>query len=230
MEAIILAGGFGTRLKNKIKNIPKPMVPINNKPFLDYIFYYLKKQGVTHVILSVYHKSEVIKQHYNYSYNSIKITYSNDEIPLGTGGAIRAALIKSMSENVIVINGDTYFEVVLDKLMGTHINSNNDITLSLKPMSNFCRYGFVETENDGNVIQFKEKEFREHGNINGGICIIKNTVFNQYEGDKSFLFSDFITNNLIKLKIGSVLFDELFIDIGTPEDLSKAQRILKNYL
>ena len=206
------------------------MAPINNKPFLDYIFNYLNNQGVTHVILSVYYKSEVIKQHYNYSYNGIKITYSNDKIPLGTGGAIKAALMKSMNKNIIVINGDTYFEVALNKLMDTHINNNNDITLSLKPMSNFSRYGFVETENDGKVIQFKEKEYREHGNINGGICIIKNTVFNQYKSDESFLFSDFITDNLIRMKIGSVLFDKLFIDIGTPEDLSKAQRILKNYL
>ena len=97
-------------------------------------------------------------------------------------------------------------------------------------MSNFCRYGYVETEKDGNVIQFKEKEFREYGNIDGGIYIIKNTVFNQYKGGDFFLFSDFIANNLNRLKIGSVLFDELFIDIGTPEDLSKSQRILKNYL
>ena len=106
----------------------------------------MKNQGVTNIILSVYHKSEVIKKHYNYSYNGIKITYSNDKIPLGTGGAIRAALIKSVNKNIIVINGDTYFEAVLNKLMDTHINKKNDITLPLKPMSNFSRYGFVETE------------------------------------------------------------------------------------
>ena len=98
MEAIILAGGFGTRLKEKINYLPKPMAPINNKPFLDYLFYYLNNQGVGRAVLSVFHKSEIIKQHYNYLYNGIIISYSNDKIPLGTGGAIKAALMKSMNK------------------------------------------------------------------------------------------------------------------------------------
>lgn len=230
MEAIILAGGFGTRLKEKISHLPKAMAPINNKPFLDYLFYYLKNYGVRHIILSVFHKSEIIKRHYNDLYNGIIISYSNDKIPLGTGGALRASLRKSIDNNIIVINGDTYFNVDLYKMMNTHIINNNDITLSLKPMSNYSRYGSVVTENNGKVTQFIEKEYKENGNINGGIYIIKNTIFNQYKGDESFLFTQFIEDNLNLLKIGSILFDELFIDIGIPKDLEKAQKLLKNYL
>ncbi|MBH09520.1 MAG: D-glycero-D-manno-heptose 1-phosphate guanosyltransferase [Candidatus Marinimicrobia bacterium] len=228
MEAIILAGGFGTRLKSKIKSIPKPMAPINNRPFLDYIFDYLKKHSISHAILSVYHKSEIIKQYYNNNYDSIKITYSNDKMPLGTGGAIKAALRKTIYENIIVINGDTYFEIAVDQLLESHITNNNHITIALKPMSNFSRYGFVRTKDNGSVIEFKEKEFKENGNINGGICIIKNTIFNEYNGVDFFLFSDFIADNLTRLKIGSVIFDELFIDIGTPEDLLLAPGLLKS--
>ena len=230
MEAIILAGGFGTRLKEKINSLPKPMAPINNKPFLDYLFYYLDNQGVGRAVISVFHKSEIIKQHYNHLYNGIIISYSNDKIALGTGGAIKAALMKTMDNNLVIINGDTYFDVDLNKMMKTHIINNNDITLSLKPMSNFNRYGSVKTKSNGAVIQFIEKRYSKHGNINGGIYIIKNTVFDHYKGDEVFLFSDFITNNLSRLKIGSIIFDELFIDIGTPQALSKAQSILKNCL
>lgn len=160
----------------------------------------------------------------------IKITYSYDKIPLGAGGAIRAALKKSKNKNIIVINGDTYFDISLKKLINKHITDNNDITLSLKPMSNFSRYGVVDTEKNGNVIRFKEKEYRQNGNINGGIYIIKNTVFNDYKGNDSFLFSEFIENNIIHLKIGSVIFDGLFIDIGTPEDFLYAQKVLKEVI
>ena len=138
--------------------------------------------------------------------------------------------MKSMDNNLFVINGDTYFDADLNKMMKTHIINNNDITLSLKPMSNFSRYGSVKTKSDGGVIQFKEKKYSKFGNINGGIYIIKNTIFDHYKGDEVFSFSDFITNNLNRLKIGSIIFDGLFIDIGTPKALSKAQNILKNCL
>jgi len=232
LEAIILAGGFGTRLKNKIKNIPKPMALVNNKPFLDYILNYLNSNGVTKIILSVYYKSDVIKQYYNDNtfYNGIKITYSHDKAPLGTGGAIRAALTKSSNDNVFVINGDTYFDVDLHLLMDKHVKNNNDITLSLKPMSNFNRYGFVKTELDGNIIAFEEKKYQKYGKIDGGIYLINNNIFNSYKENKLFSFSDFIKNNLYNLKIGSVSFDGIFIDIGTPEDLAKAQKIFKSQI
>ena len=227
MEAIILAGGFGTRLQNAIKGIPKPMATINNNPFLDYVFYYLKNNGITNVILSVYYKSDVIRQYYNSAYNGIKITYSNDKAPLGTGGAIRAALSKSTNTNVFVINGDTYFEIDFYRLMEKHTKNNNDITLSLKPMSNFNRYGFVKTKIDGKIIAFEEKEYQKYGEIDGGVYLIKNNIFEMNEDIENFQFSDFIKNNLNSLNIGSVSFDKLFIDIGTPEDLAKASEILK---
>ncbi len=230
MEAIILAGGFGKRLQNHIKKIPKPMAPINNRPFLDYIFYYLKNYGIKKVILSVYYKSEVIKQYYNSIYNVIKITYSNDEKPLGTGGAIKAALAKTKNKNVFVINGDTYFDVDLHILMSEHIINNNDITLSIKPMSDFDRYGFVMTDSKGRIVAFEEKKFQEYGKIDGGIYLINNNIFKTYKGNVKFSFTDFIKNNLKRLKVGSVSFDELFIDIGTPKDLERAQKILKNHL
>ena len=222
-----MAGGFGTRLKDKLKNIPKPMIPVNGRPFLDYVFELLKKNGINTVILSLYYKSNVIVQHYGDYFDDVKIKYSIDNAPLGTGGAIKKALTKVKTENVYIINGDTFFNINLKDLMNNQINNNNDITLSLKTMTDFDRYGFVNIQNNGRVIAFEEKKYQEIGHIDGGIYVIKKMLFKNRKTKNNFLFTDFINKNLGLLKIGSIIFDNEFIDIGTPEDLLSAPALLK---
>jgi len=229
MEVIILAGGFGKRLQSKVQNIPKSMAPINNKPFLDYLFDYLIKNKVKRVILSVYYQYQIIKNHYDDCYRNIDILYSIDTEELGTGGATKNALLMVNDNHVFLINGDTYFNVNLSRLYKEHIANNNDITLSLKPMKNFDRYGIVETDSNAKVLSLKKKQYCDYGKIDGGIYLIKKNIFNIFESSKKFSFNDFIMNNLKNLKVGSLLFDELFIDIGTPEDYDRAHLILENY-
>jgi|TARA_B100000315_G_C14585787_1_gene592939 D-glycero-alpha-D-manno-heptose 1-phosphate guanylyltransferase len=228
MEAIILAGGFGKRLKSKVRDIPKPMAPVNNRPFLDYLLDYLIKNKIKQIIFSVYYKYDLIKDYYRSSYKGMNISYSIDNEALGTGGAIMAALLKSKNENVFIINGDTFFNVKLSNLFNNHVDNNNDITLSLKSMTNFKRYGFVETDTRGQVHSFREKEYRNYGEIDGGIYLIKRNIFHSLKRRKKFSFNEFIMDNLKQLKVGSILFDELFIDIGLPEDYEQAHIILKN--
>jgi len=228
MEAIILAGGFGKRLKSKVQDIPKPMAPINDRPFLNYLLDYLIQFKLDKIILSVFYKYKVIVDHYGNFYLDTPIQYSLDKEELGTGGAIKNALSITNKDHVYVINGDTYFDVNLPCLFKEHVANNNDITLSLKPMSNFERYGFVETDSTGQVLSFKEKKYRKYGEIDGGIYLINRSIFNSFESRKKFSFNDFIMNNINKLKVGSLLCDELFIDIGTPEDYGKAQEVLGN--
>ena len=230
MEAIILAGGFGKRLQKIVGAIPKPMAPVNNRPFLDYLLDYLIINKVKSVIFSVYYKYNLIKKHYGNSYKGITISYSIDNAELGTGGAINAALLMACDDHVFVINGDTYFDVNLKSLFKEHYKNDNDITFSLKPMKNFNRYGFVKTDLNGEVLSLEEKKYRVYGEIDGGIYLIKKTIFSEYENNKKFSFNDFIVKNLNNLKVGSLLFDELFIDIGTPEDYEKAQKVLGNQL
>ena len=107
MEVIILAGGFGTRLQSKVRDIPKPMAPINNRPFLDYVLDYLTTNKVKQVILSVYYKYELIKNYYGSNYNGMNISYSIDSEEQGTGGAIKAAVQKSKNDHIFIIN-DSY--------------------------------------------------------------------------------------------------------------------------
>ena len=226
MDSIILAGGFGKRLKPEIKDIPKPLAPINGRPFLDYLFEYLMCHGMHSVILSVFFKHELIKENYNEKYKSIDISYSIDKSEYGTGGAIKSALPYANTENVLVINGDTFFDISLFELIQHHRKKNNQITIALKEMHNFDRYGYVEFNSEERVIGFKEKTFCEKGHIDGGIYLIKKSLFAPFEVKKKFSFNGFLMENIKDLKIGCKIFKDPFVDIGIPDDYRRAQEIL----
>ncbi|HBK1737820.1 TPA: nucleotidyltransferase family protein [Campylobacter jejuni] len=216
MQAIILCGGLGTRLKSVIKNIPKPMAPINDKPFLEFIFEYLKKQGIKEVILAVSYKYEVIKEYFKDEFLGIKIKYSIEKEPLGTGGAIKETL-KFIKNEAYVLNGDTFFDIDLSKLK---LNGSK-ICLALKQMNDFDRYGTVELDSKNYIKLFKEKEFKKQGLINGGIYFLNKDIFNDFTLQEKFSFEEFLQENYEKLKAKAHIFDNYFIDIGVPGDYGR---------
>ncbi|EPB0953472.1 nucleotidyltransferase family protein [Campylobacter jejuni] len=216
MQAIILCGGLGTRLKSVIKDIPKPMAPINDKPFLEFIFEYLKKQGIKEVILAVSYKYEVIQEYFKDEFLGIKIKYSIEKEPLGTGGAIKEAL-KFIKNEAYVLNGDTIFDIDLKKL----ILNNSKICLALKQMNDFDRYGTVELDSKNYIKLFKEKEFKKQGLINGGIYFLNKDIFNNFTLQEKFSFEEFLQENYEKLKAKAHIFDNYFIDIGVPGDYGR---------
>jgi len=216
LQAIILCGGLGTRLKSVIKDIPKPMAPINNKPFLEFIFEYLKKQGIKEVILAVSYKYEVIQEYFKDEFLGIKIKYSIEKEPLGTGGAIKEAL-KFIKNEAYVLNGDTIFDIDLKKL----ILNNSKICLALKQMNDFDRYGTVELDSKNYIKLFKEKEFKKQGLINGGIYFLNKDIFNDFTLQEKFSFEEFLQENYEKLKAKAHIFDNYFIDIGVPGDYGR---------
>lgn len=213
MQAIILCGGLGTRLKSVIKDVPKPMALINDKPFLEFIFEYLKKQGIKEVILAVSYKYEVIQEYFKDEFLDIKIKYSIEKEPLGTGGAIKEAL-KFIKNEAYVLNGDTFFDIDLSKLK---LNGSK-ICFALKQMNDFDRYGTVNINKQGFVLSFEEKIFKKQGLINGGIYLLTKDIFNKFDLEKKFSFEEFLQENYEKLKAKAHIFDDYFIDIGVPED------------
>ncbi|MDK2084126.1 nucleotidyltransferase family protein [Aliarcobacter butzleri] len=229
MEAIILAGGFGTRLRSVVSDVPKPMAPIDSKPFLEYLFHYLKKYNVTKVVLSVCHKKELIQKHFQNSFLDIEIDYSIEDDALGTGGAIKQSLSMCKKDNVVVLNGDSFFDINLNKLLEKHIEYASDLTLGLKPMENFDRYGVVSTDDNGKVTGFLEKKQTDNGNINGGVYIIKRSLLDSVEA-KIFSFEEYMSNKYEAKNFFTMKSDGYFIDIGIPEDYEKAQRELKNVI
>lgn len=226
MEAIILAGGLGTRLRSVISEVPKCMAPVAGKPFLWYLLKFLTKYDVNRVILSVGYLREVIfrwidsvKEEFPY-----EIDYAIEELPLGTGGGIKLGLTKTMTNDVIVLNGDTFFDVNLDKLMEFHSLHSSSITLSLKPMQNFDRYGrVIMNDVDHRIIKFEEKKYCKEGFINGGIYVINKSELVFENLPEKFSFEATVLESQCKFgNLFGIVQNGYFIDIGIPEDFYKA--------
>lgn len=213
-EAIILCGGLGTRLRSVISDVPKPMAPIKNKPFLAFVLEYLKKQNISRVVLAVSYKYEIIQEYFGNSYLGMQILYSIEKEPLGTGGAILEALNLINSDSCYVLNGDTFFDVNLDRLK----LDNSDICVALKHMKNFDRYGSVDIDNNSYISAFNEKKFTSNGLINGGVYLIKKNIFNSFNLPNKFSFEKFFQENFLIFNAKATVFDDYFIDIGIPQD------------
>ena len=231
-EAIILAGGFGTRLQSVVSDVPKPMASINTIPFLNYIFDYLKFYNIKHVILSTGYLSEKISGYYKEEFNGIKISYTKEETPLGTGGGIRLAMLKCITKNVLVLNGDSFFDVNLNTYYNQHIAFHSDCTLALRKVDNAARYGTIKL-GDRNVIEkFKEKDtIEKEGLINGGVYILNRELFlsKTIENSPFSIEKDFYETKINELTIFGFEYDGYFIDIGIPEDYTKAQDDFKRF-
>lgn len=226
-EAIILAGGLGTRLRSAVPDLPKCMAPINGKPFIAYVIDHLQQQGINKFILSLGYKSEAIVDFINRQFSMSNFQFVIEEEPLGTGGAIQLACSKATKKNVIVTNGDTLFKVNTDKLSNVHEQLNAECSLSLKPMNNFDRYGVVELNAAHQIISFKEKQFYQNGLINGGLYVLTVSSFLNTELPEKFSFEkDYLEKFYSEKKMIGVVQDEYFIDIGIPEDYNRAQKEL----
>ncbi|MBN8838563.1 MAG: nucleotidyltransferase family protein [Sphingobacteriia bacterium] len=226
-EAIILAGGLGTRLRSAVPDLPKCMAPVNGKPFIAYVIDYLRLQGIEKFILSLGYKSEAIISFINQEYSGLSIQYSIEEEPLGTGGAIAFAAKIAIEENILITNGDTIFKVDVLELSKQHLNTNAECTLSLKPMQQFDRYGVVELNAIQQVISFKEKKYYDEGLINGGLYALHLPQFFQKKFEEKFSFEkDYLEKYFSEQKMYGCIQNGYFIDIGIPEDYQKAQNEL----
>lgn len=231
-EAIILAGGFGTRLQAVVSDVPKPMAPINNKPFLNYVFDYLKHYQIEHVVLSTGYLSEKITEYYKKEFNGIKISYAKEETPLGTGGGIRYAMEKCKTDNVLVLNGDSFFEININAHYRNHVFKEADCTLALRKVDNAARYGTIKLGRLNRINAFKEKDNKEvQGLINGGVYILNRKLYlNKTEANTAFsIEKDFYEKQISELQIFGFEYEGYFIDIGIPEDYKKAQDDFKNF-
>ncbi|WP_336514304.1 nucleotidyltransferase family protein [Pollutibacter soli] len=229
-EVVILAGGLGTRLSKTVPGVQKCMAPVNGLPFLYFLIKYLNQYNTKRFILSLGHLHENIQGFVDSHFSGLDVVYSIETFPLGTGGAIKKALGKSESESVIVINGDTFFNVDLHRLKTKFRLAHCDCMIALKPMKDFDRYGTVETSN-GKIIAFKEKQRYAEGLINGGIYIMKNDLLASDNFPEVFSFEkDYLEKQIDTDKIYGEVFDEYFIDIGIPEDYYRAQEELRQFI
>lgn len=224
MEAVILAGGLGTRLRCVVADSPKCLAPIASEPFLSYVMEWLGRSGVDRVVISVGYLKEQIISWVSNRYFPFEIDWAVEDEPLGTGGGIRLALSKCRSDEVIVVNGDTFFPVDLSQLF-----FDAPITVALKPMRDFDRYGTVVLEGR-KVDSFREKAPCKEGLINGGVYGIDRSRLDLENLPAKFSFEKEVLEPLAaKGQVNGWVQDTYFIDIGIPEDYSKAQEELPQY-
>ncbi len=226
MEVIILAGWLGTRLANLTKDLPKPMVPIAwSKPFLEYLLdFILKTNKITKIILSVWYKHEVIMDYFGASYQWVPLVYSIENVPLWTGGAIKLAMTFVHWNDFLVVNGDTYFAIDLNDFYQRHTEAHANVTIALKPMESFDRYGNVLLQ-WSTIIQFKEKQFVESGNINAWIYGIRKDYLAWLSLPEKFsLENDVFMKRCLADHYQWVIYDNYFIDIWIPEDYDRANK------
>lgn len=230
MEVVILAGGMGTRLSQVVKDIPKPMAPVNGKPFLFFVLDWLIGYPVEKIILSLGFKPEIIRSYFGGSFSGIPLEYVVEDKPLGTGGAVKYAVRFTGSDNILVINGDTYFPIDLKKFLDFHIENDNLFSVALKRMTDFDRYGSVEYKGD-KIVSFREKEFCSEGLISGGIYLINRDYLESKKLPEIFS----LENDLMEKEAGAgilkaQIFEDVFIHIGIPEDYQRAPELLSKYL
>lgn len=224
-EAIILAGGFGTRLQSVVSDVPKPMAPVCNRPFLEFQLDYLINQGIERVVLSLGYLPEAVIAHFGDHYKSLQLFYAVEEQPLGTGGAIAWAAEKIEGDYFWVFNGDSLFEVNLSEMEKACNNSSAGFALALRKVQDVSRYGSVETDSKGMITLFKEKStVPAPGYINGGVYLIRkeDLIANVPEQRFSIEKSLFMPADRPVAMFGYPC-DNYFIDIGIPEDYKKAQ-------
>jgi len=219
MKAIILAGGEGKRLRSVINDVPKPMAPINEKPFLEYLILQLRKQNLKDIIISTGYKGSIIKNYFQDGGNwDINIEYSEEDKPLGTGGALHKAGELIDDEQFIVMNGDSFFDIEFKQLISFHEEKQAVATISLAYAETLERYGHVEIGNDGEITKFIEKgNSVSAGHVNGGIYILNSELINKIPLAQVSLETE-VLPNLINRGLFGMKFKSFFIDIGKPEE------------
>ena len=231
MKAVILAGGFGTRLKEVVKDFPKPMAIIMGKPFLEHQIRFLKEHSITEIIIAVHHMADKIKSYFgNGSRFGVEITYSEEDVALGTAGAIKKAK-KYLDNTFIVLNGDSYSQINLNDFLDFHKLKKSNATMSLTKSQNPFHYGRIMTEED-KIIKFSEKGDEIESNlVNSGIYIFEPRILDYIEDDKNISLEKDIFPKLAQENIlWGYQYNGYFMDIGRPETYGQFKKDVLNTL
>jgi len=227
MKAVILAGGFGTRLRPITLKTPKPMIRIRGKPFLEYLLNYLRSQGIREYILCLHYMYEKIMEYFgDGSQFGVNISYVVEDRPMGTGGALKKAE-EFIQGTFLALNGDTFLEFDLDEMVSFHRKHRGLGTIAITFMRSPKRYGVVKVNPDWRILQFSEKSEAEAGYINAGVYIFEDRLFKFIPRGKEISLEREVIPSLLKNEeFYGFPVEGYFIDIGLLEDLYKFERDL----
>lgn len=221
-EAIVLAGGFGTRLRQVVPDCPKPMAPIAGRPFLEILLEALARKGFGRVVLSLGFMADRIVGHFGVRFAGLEIAYVVEEQPLGTGGAVRLAMSECHEDHVYVFNGDTFLDLEVDAVEQHWLGNRHPIIVG-QEVPDAARYGRLLTSN-GQVNGFSEKGVGGPGLINAGCYIFNRGQLDHFDLNAAFsLETDYLAKAVSETPIDLFVTAGQFIDIGVPEDFLRAQ-------
>jgi len=225
-EAVVLAGGFGTRLRAVVPDLPKPMAPVAGRPFLEILLSMLAAKGVRRAVLSLGYRAELIVQHFGGHYAGIELVSEIETEPLGTGGALRAALARCQGDAALVVNGDTFLDLELDALVQRWQRRRAPLIVG-RAVDDTARFGRLDLSGEA-LLGFAARGAGGPGVINMGHYVLPTTLFEAQAGlPKSFSFeADFLAPRVRELAFEVFVTAGLFIDIGVPEDYARAQHEL----
>ncbi|MGN8741741.1 HAD-IIIA family hydrolase [Collinsella sp. LCP19S3_C6] len=226
-EAIVLAGGFGTRLAHVVPDVCKPMAPVAGRPFLRFIMDQLAAACFDRAVVADGYRREQIEGFFGPAYRGTAIEYSPEETPLLTGGAVKRALSRCESDWVFVLNGDTWLDVDFEAMEAAAVNVPDSVSavIAVKRMRGFERYGTVDVDAGGSLTAFHEKRPCEEGLINAGVYLLRRDALNNMP-EKFSLESDYFERVVGDGELRAVECAGGFIDIGVPEDYELAQTML----
>ena len=223
-EAIVLAGGLGTRLRSAVPDLPKCMAPVGGRPFIAYLTDHFRRAGIQRFIFALGYKHDAFEQFFRNEFPDGGYVVSLEDEPLGTGGAIRQACTMAREESVLILNGDTFYRIDLEALSAFHEEKDADCSLCLKSFQDFDRFGVVELGDNGRVQSFREKQYYREGLINGGVYALNCGRFLCEDPPAKFSFEkDYLEKVLGTRRIYGLQQDQYFIDIGIPEDYRRIQ-------
>lgn len=231
MQAILLAGGLGTRLRSVVSDRPKPMALIEGRPFMEYVTRELCRYGITDIIFALGYKGSMVEEHFGDGrWLGFHASYAYEETLLGTAGAIKNAGRFVTKERFYVLNADTFYQIDYTRLAKQQDSQNLDMTLVLRQVADVSRYGEAVLDNHGILTSFNEKTYEaREGTINGGVYLMKRELLDTIPEGKVSLENDMIPLWLREAKrLGGFVNDGYFIDIGIPEAYYQFQEDVKN--
>ena len=234
MQAVLLAGGLGTRLRSVVSDRPKPMALIEGRPFMEYVIRGLARHGITDIIFAVGYKGSMVEEHFKDGTDmGIHVSYAYEEELLGTAGAIKNAGKFVTEDQFFVLNADTFYQLDYSRLTALAGEKNLDMALVLREVEDVSRYGAATLENQM-LTGFNEKlkaadgEEKRPGTINGGVYLLKKSLLDEIPEGKVSLENDRIPCWLSEGKrLGGFVNDGYFIDIGIPEAYFQFQEDVK---
>lgn len=229
MDVVILCGGKGSRLQKAVKGWPKPMVQINEKPFLEILIKCFSGFGFRRFILCTGYMFEAIDQYYKDQGGDLEIVISNEDEPLGTGGAVKNAEKNIRSEHFIVTNGDSFCQVDLSEMLDLHFQRQALMTMALVKAKATSEAGTVRLDVSGRIIDFQEK-IKGVGNvyINAGIYLFQKKVLSKIKYGQKYSLEYDLFPNLITADCFGYISNQKLIDIGTPQRLKSARGYFKD--